>query len=261
MPKTKAPTVTDRIINRAKEYVGFRSRAQKVNGFGAATGMNGTYWDGSFIETVLKEEELTAGPSLVSTTAALAAFVKSNRLYQKPRRGDIAFFSWSSDDNGLGQPHVGIVTETKDWKKLGKIRTVEGQASSGMLRGPKEADGVYERTRYAPEVLGFARPRYVKRTVTVPNRGEETFAVLRPSTVPQKITEEYSNSTVLLQHALHKVTGVTGLNRGVYDSHMRSAMSDFQRRAGILDGNGFADYRTLSALAAASSGEFFLASV
>lgn len=260
MPKTV--TVTDRIINRAKEYVGFRSRAQKVNGFGAASGMNGTYWDGSFIETVLREEKLTAGSSLVSTTAALAAFVRENRLYQKPRPGDIAFFAWSTDDNGLGQPHVGIVTEVKDWKKLGKIRTVEGQASSGLPRGPKEPDGVYERTRYAPEVIGFARPKY--RTVTsAPNREEgEEGAVLRPSTVPQKITEEYGNSTVLLQLALHKVTGVSGLNRGVYDQHTRAAMSDFQRRIGYTDGaTGFADYRTLSALAAQTSGEYFTAAV
>lgn len=246
----------ERIINRAKEYVGFRSRANRVNDFGGKFGLSGSAWDGAFIETVLREEKLTSGPSLVSTTAAFAAFNRANRVFQKPQRGDIVFLAWSTDEP-LGQPHVGIVTETKDWKKLGKFRTVEGMASSGLPRGPKEADGVYERTRYSPEVLGFVRPKYKSLPErTVP---PEDFATLRPSTVPQRVTDQYTNETVLIQLALHDATGVTGLNRGVYDSLTRAAVSDFQRRIAHLNGTGYPDFRTLSALAYLTENRYFQA--
>jgi hypothetical protein len=249
----------NRVLERARSYVGMRSRVNKVNDFGARYGVNGSNWDGAFLQTVFDEEQVRVGTSLVSTVAALSAFMRANRVYQKPRVGDIVFLAWSVDEP-LGQPHVGIVTDVKDWKKLGKIRTVEGQASSGLPRGPKEADGVYERTRYSPEVVGFARPKYTA-IETVNREPVDGEAVLRPSTVPQKLMSEYTNETVLIQLALNRVTGVTGLNRGVYDHLTRAAVSDFQRRIGHLDANGFPDFRTLASLAAFTDQEYFRASM
>lgn len=247
----------NRVIEHAKSYVGTRSRANRVNAFGARYGVNGSNWDGAFLQTVFDEEQVRIGTSLVSTVAALSAFMRMNRVFQKPRVGDIVFLAWSTEDN-LGQPHVGLVTDVSDWKKLGKFRTVEGQASSGLPRGPQEADGVYERTRYSLEVVGFARPKY-SRIETVNREPVEGEAVLRPSTVPQKITNTYGNETVLIQLALNRVTGASGLTRGVYDHLTRAAVSDFQRRIGHLDATGFPDYRTLSALAAFTDYEYFRA--
>lgn len=249
----------NRVIERAKSYVGTRSRVNRVNPFGAKYGVNGQHWDGAFLQTVFDEEQVRVGTSLVSTVAALSAFMRMNRVFQKPRVGDIVFLAWSTDDD-LAQPHVGIVTDVSDWKKLGKFRTVEGMASSGMPRGPKEADGVYERTRYSLEVIGFARPKY-SQIETVNREPVDGEAVLRPSTVPQKITNEYENSTVLIQLALNRVTGASGLNRGIYDHLTRAAVSDFQRRIGHLDANGFPDFRTLAALASFTDYEYFRASM
>lgn len=237
--------LTARVIEHAKSYTGTISRASKVNGFGQTTGMNGSSWDGSFLETVFRETGTDAGTSLTSTAGALAYYHRVNRVYSKPRPGDIVFFAWSTDTvDGLGQPHVGLVSEVDKtaWKRYGKFRTVEGQIDSGTPRGRQEQDGVYSRTRYATDVIGFARPAYTE-TVTVPLPGE-----LPAFTVGQF---KSGKGLIAAQRSLHVLVGASGMEPGKLDGATVSAVRRFQAERGILPVTGQLTPVTIIALTGA----------
>jgi hypothetical protein len=242
------------VIEHARSYVGFRSRANRVNGFGAGVRQDGKPWNGSFLETVFHETGVSIGPSLVSTTAALAHFNRTNRLFQKPRVGDIVFYAWSTDDDGMGQPHVGLVTEVRDFNRDSKFKAIEGMTNSGLPKGPQEHDGIYERTRYRTDVLAFARPKYERRA-TAPEPSPETPTV-RPS---QFVPGKTSKPTVLLQLALNGVLGNQEFNRGTFDAQTASAVRAYQRRIGILPPTETVDLLTLNSLARDTEYRYFKA--
>ncbi len=235
------------IIDHARSYVGLRSRAFKVNTFGERLGVSGKPWDGSFLETVLRELGYTTGVSLVSSTAALAYFNRENRIFHVPRNGDLVFFAWSTDGDGFGPPHVGLVTDASEFKKNGVFRTVEGMVDPGLPKGHKEQDGVYERVRTVADVLAFARPVY--RTVRPSTSSTEKLPVVKTSDFRMN---RVNRSVVLLQTALFATIGAYGFERGKFDRQTQSAVLRFQRECGFMDGDGLPDYRTLVELSARS---------
>lgn len=237
--------LTNRVIEHAKSYTGTTSRASKVNGFGQTTGMNGSAWDGSFLETVFRETGTDAGTSLTSTAGALAYYMRVNRVYSKPRPGDIVFFAWSTDSlDGLDQPHVGLVSEVDKaaWKRYGKFRTVEGQVDSGTPRGRQEQDGVYSRTRYATDVIGFARPAYAEIVTVTDDEYEE---------LPAFTVSQFKSGKGLIaaQRALHVTVGASGMEPGKLDGATVSAVRRFQAERGLLPVTGQLTPVTLVALA------------
>lgn len=247
--------ISDRVIARAEAYLGFTSRANRVNGFGAGVRQNGKPWDGSFLETVMFEAKLSGVPAFTSTASALAFFMRTNRIVSKPQRGDIVFFAFSSDDDGFGQPHVGLVTHTADFKSVGRFRTVEAMTSTGSSQGPQEENGVYYRDRYDSDVLAFARPRYAE-PLTVPSVPENSVsrARLTPSNFERG---KMSNPTWLVQYALHDVLGTSNFNRGHYDKKTVSAVHAYQRHIGLVQTTGNLDELTLTALAKEARFKYF----
>ncbi len=242
----------NRVIEQARTHRGYRARAQKVNIYGARYHMDGQTWAGAFIETVMRESGELTQPSFLSSTAALAEYIRLNRVFNRPKPGDIAFFSFSTDGSFV-QPHVGLVTDTEKFKSTGAFRVIEGQTASGLPRGPQEADGVYERTRFATDVLAFARPKYGERKSVEPS---DSLPAVRPS---QFQAGKTSKATVLLQSALHSVQGTVGFDRGRFDLHTASAVAQFQRHIGYHGehADGQPDETTLRRLALESRFAFF----
>lgn len=229
-----------KVIETADNYVGFRSFANKVNGFGAAARQDGQAWAGSFLDKVFDEAGVRV-PSLVSTVSALAYYTRENSIYRSPQVGDLVFYSFSTDHH-LGQPHIGLVTDVSEWKARGAFRATEGQVSSGLPKGPQESDGVYTRTRYSTDVIGFARPAYRTATV-VPDTSPSHLPLIRLAEV-QKSGVYVS----VLQLALARVTAGANFNRGKLDAQTRSAIAQFQREHAIFK-NGELDQATLDLLA------------
>lgn len=244
-----------RIVEQARSYVGFRSRANRVNGFGAGVRQDGKAWDGSFLETVMFESKVEGLPSLVSTSAALGWFVQQNRVFTKPKIGDLVFYAWSSGDDGFGQPHVGVVTEARDYKRDRVFKAVEGMVESGQPKGPQDVDGVYERVRYASDVIAFARPLYVERVDPKPDVDPGTL--LRPSSLQHGKTNA---QVVTLQLALNDVLGNQAFTKGAFDRQTVAAVKAFQRLNGLVPANGEADEITLMTLARKTGYRFFTTS-
>jgi hypothetical protein len=253
---TNRNILINRVLERADSYKGFRSRANRVNDFGAGVRQNGKLWDGAFLETVFFEEKISPGTSLTSTAAALAFFTRTNRIYPVPRVGDIVFYAWSSDDDGFGQPHVGLVAEVRDYKKSSTFCAIEGMTNSGLPRGPQESDGVYRRVRFGTDVLAFARPLYGELTATV---NVSDISVSRPVLKPSNFQPGKSSAgTVLLQLALHETVGAANLTRGVFDEQTASAVRAYQRLIGLLPATGTVDDLTLVRLARDTSYKHFV---
>lgn len=238
-------------METARKHIGYRSRAQKVNTYGAKLNMDGQAWAGAFLETVIRESGERGLPSFTSTTAALREFTRSNLLFRVPRVGDIVFYAFSTD-NPLGQPHVGLVTDVSRWKADGLFKAIEGQTESGLPRGPQEADGVYERIRYATDVLTFARPNYNGETGKTVHNSTAPF-IRVPNVQPGKT----GKSVVLLQQALADAVGASGMIKGKFDNATASAVAAYQRRIGYLNANGVPDVTTLSRLAYDTRGQYF----
>lgn len=224
----KQSELRERVIERAETHLGYRARPNRDSVFGRKTGYNGQEWSGSFIEFVLIEERLTAGVAFVSTTAALSYFIREGQTVSTPKRGDIVFFAFSTD-NPLSQMHVGLVTDASKWRSTNSFRTIEGQVSPGTARGHDEEDGVYVRTRYGTDVLSFVRPRY------------------RPRPAP---AEQQLSKVSEVQTALASLVGARGMVKGKRDGQTRSALRRFQLETGDLQGTGEMDDPTIGNLTA-----------
>ena len=247
MRKT-SPRITA-LIETARSHVGMRSRAMKVNPYGQSLGYDGQAWSGVFLEFVLREAGVHTEPSQISTVASLSEYVRRNRLYVNPKPGDIVYLSYSTD-HIFAQPHVGLVTETEKWKTDRSFRAVFGQIASGLSKGPQEADGVYERTMYAADVLAFARPTYRDRPEP---SGQPVPTVAAANVQPGK----KNKSVLLVQQALHAAVGATGMTKGVFDARTQNSVSRYQRTIGYLQGNGLPDELTLRRLAVDTAFKYF----
>ena len=241
------------IIKHAETYLGMRSRAMRSNGFGSAVGYEGSTWDGSFIETVLRETETGGVPALTSTTSALAEFVRDRRIFDKPQVGDIVFFNFSTAST-FGQPHVGLVTDVERWHDLGQIKTIEGETSSGMPKGPQDPDGVYRRTRFESDVAFFARPTYRARDI-LPDKDAVQPKVLVDYTMFQ--VGKQSIGVRKVQEALFDVQGSDHFLEGTWDKYAVSATARYQRSIGNIHANGIMDNATLHRLAKDTYGKYF----
>lgn len=246
-------------VSTAQQYLGYTSNLDGSTIFGAKTGYNGVQhpWDGSFVDVVARESgvRLTA---CVNTSIALARFIKQNRFYTKPRRGDIVFFETSTLGD-FGPPHVGIVTDASRFETDGIFTTIEGQTSSGLPRGARDSNGVYQRVRTELEVIGFGRPEFyqpIKDVITkllrTPADLSLTGAVPVINAAQVKPTIRHK-SVITLQHALTKATGVDGFKRGMMCPKTRAAFAYFQRTIGYLPSDGIPTPATLQRLAKETS--------
>lgn len=254
---------THPLVQAASAYTGYTARDVN-NTFAISTGYTGGFqWDGSFIDRVLKDAEAASElPSHVNTATALAFYIKNGFVHSKPLPGDIVFYSFPTDSGTVSfdPPHVGVVTDVSTWKTASAFRAIEAQINSGLPKAASDTNGVYERTRYATDVLAFVRipKRYLQETVVADTSTDAH--VVRPSHIDRcngakqaaTAKPEFRTSTELVQVALanHPAVRLQNANRGVFDAHMRSAIAAFQRAQGYRseECNGIPNMRTLTDL-------------
>jgi hypothetical protein len=240
------------LIETAREQVGYRSRAQRVNQYGQRLGLDGQPWAGIFLETVMRDAKELTQPSLVHTASALAAYARAGREFRVPRVGDLVFYGFPSEGQ-YGQPHIGLVTDVSAWKIEASFKAIEGNTASGMSKGPKDPDGVYERVRFATDVLTFVRPKYQDLRV---NKTPMSDLKIHPS----HVTRKSGKAVTAIQLALADTVGARGLAKGVIDAPMKSAIQAYQRRIGAPD-TGQIDTAFLVRLAMDTDFQYFVADI
>lgn len=246
---TAANELRDNFLLTAQGYLGYTASADGSNYFGQRVGYNGKGlpWDGAFIDVVARESGLRL-TACVYTPVALSRFLKANRVYNKPQRGDIVFFETSTAAREFGPPHVGIVTDVSKFLTDGVFATIEGQTSNGLPRGSNLQDGVYQRLRTSTDVIAFARPDFtltVSSTAASKNITAE-LPIIKPAQVKPTLRHR---SVLLLQDALTQVTGVSGFNRGTMCAKTKATYAYFQRGIGQVGADGTPDLSSLQRLA------------
>lgn len=256
------------LAEAASAYTGYTSRDVN-NTFAIDTGYTGGFqWDGSFIDRIFKDAKAASSlPSHVNTATALGFYIKNGWLRTKPTVGDLVFYSFptASQTVSFDPPHVGIVTDVSKWKTDRIFKAIEGQVNSGLPKAPTDDNGVYERTRYATDVLTFVRiPNRYLHVAQATDIGTTaaTSHIVRPAHlercfgIKQAATAkpEFRKSTELVQVALANHPGIQLQNadRGIFNGKTRSALAAFQRLQGFpaAECTGDPNIRTLQLLAA-----------
>jgi hypothetical protein len=129
---------------------------------------------------------------------------------------------------------VGLITDTTNWKLNRSFKAVEAQTDSGLPRGSRDKDGVYERVRYITDVLAFARPGIklarsfrASNFSYTPDRSSEYIAKVNSS-----LTNQPFDEVAEIQIQLSITVGLRNARRGVFDNHTRSAYAKWQRFMG-----------------------------
>jgi hypothetical protein len=232
------------IAEAARSYEGYTARGNN-NIFAIEAGIQGGFqWDGAFIDRVLATAEITGAPKHTNTTTALSFYLANGLVYSNPRVGDIVFYSFPTASNtaSFDPSHVGIVTDVSRWKKETSFRAIEAQVSSGQPKAPTEENGVYERTRYATDVLAFARvEKLEQRTSPVPS--EKELVTVKPAYITRCTSAQQAASArpelrraveaVQIALAAHPAVRLRDANRGVFDLKTRRAYAAFERFIGM----------------------------
>jgi hypothetical protein len=229
------------VVSEAEKYVGYEARPGTSTIFGERTGHDGSVWSGSFIDTVIFDAGLHF-PSCVQTGSGLAECIKERRWHARPKPGDVVFFSFPTD-GGFGMLHAGIVADTAAWNTKGVITTIEAQINSGLPKGRLDKTGVYKRTRSTQVILGFGRPRKLRKPVTVVKPAVIATAQVRPGLKP-------NGHVRAVQDGLAREAGLRNATPGVFDAVTKEAYARFQRRLGIVgdQADGTPDLNTLRRL-------------
>jgi len=239
----KRPETVAAIVQNAKRHVGYRSLPNRQSAFQLPP-YQGKPWNGTFIDRVLHDAFGDfAEVRFISTVTALAYYLKRNRLYRKPQVGDIVFFNFATDPlQPFEQPHVGVVVEVN--RTAHSIRTVEGETAPGTPQGSQLVDGVFERTRYNHEVIGYVRPVPIADTVTADQTDTPPVKMSYFSSIPE--TKRRAVETV--QRALNRVRPTFTFNRGKRDGEFRTAFGLYARESGWISNRGELDHAVLQNL-------------
>lgn len=236
----KRARIAEAIVDRAEDHVGYRANPNRQSRI-QIPAYNGRPWAGSFVDLVL-QEAFGGLPEVrfISTVTALGYYVKANRVYLKPQRGDIVFYNFATDPALMfEQPHVGIVVELKP---NGVFTAIEGETSPGTPQGSQLADGVFLRERHIADAIGFVRPR-ARGTVTAdaePVKVRMAYLNSNPKTRAKAVAN--------IQAALNRVIGGK-FTQGRLDRETRSKFGAYSRERGIIENRGDLDYRSLTQLA------------
>ena len=266
----KKPAKVPALVEAARQYVGYTSRPG-VSVFQTDLGYSGELfqWDGAFVDRVFKDAGLE-GPAHLHTASALAFYIRNGMARDKPLPGDLVFYAFSGEGGNpaFDAPHIGVVTATDTWKSHASFRAIEGQVSNGLPKSPQDGNGVYERTRYATDVLTFVRPRTRKSTAAA--EADATLHIVKAAHLNRctsaaqaaSAKPEYRKSVELIQVALaeHPAVRLRNAERGVFNSQTRAAIAAFQRYHGLANATGTLDLKTLEGLAASQHPQTFTAS-
>jgi hypothetical protein len=219
----------DEFLRLARSHLGYQCRPGNSSTFGDLTGYRGLPWDGSFIDVVAREAGLRL-PSCIYSTSGLAEFIKSRRWRENPQPGDIAFFTFSTGDD-FGSPHVGVVSDVTDWSRLGRVRVIEANINSGLPKGSPVNDGVFERTRYNFDILGFGRPDFSRQPAISEDKNADGQPVVHLSNLqPGKRNKDVEK----VQLALAKTVSLRNAKQGALDGQTQAAYARWQRSIGLI---------------------------
>lgn len=235
----------DEFLALARSYLGYQCRAGNSSTFGDLTGYRGLPWDGSFIDVVAREAGVRL-PSCVYSMSGLAEFIKRRRWRENPQPGDIAFFTFSTGDD-FGSPHVGIVSDVTDWSRFGRVRVIEANVNSGLPKGSPVNDGVFERTRYNFDMLGFGRPDFSRQPAILDDKNADGQPVVTISNLqPGKRNKDVER----IQLALAQTVSLRNVKRGAFDGQTQAAYARWQRSIGLVGSraNGIPDFDSLNRL-------------
>ncbi|WP_107417916.1 CHAP domain-containing protein [Streptomyces sp. CB03238] len=145
--------------------------------------------------------------------------------------GDILFFDWN--DDGIAD-HVEIATAAS--APGATIATIGGNTSAGTAGSQSNGDGVYERTRYRSDILGFGRPAY--KASSTGGSKPTTPETYKPPTFPKGLAPNKSTpSAKTLQKAL-KATGWMGKDVELSDNYgprTQKGVAGFNAKHGLND--------------------------
>lgn len=243
--KSSAAELRELFINRALKDAGYTARANGVSIYGTQVGAAGSNipWDGAFIDVIAAESGVPLFSHL-HTSTALSEYVRTNRFYTKPKRGDIVFFTFPADpSHTFNGPHVGIVLNTKGYESDRSFVTLEAQTSSGLPKATDLHDGVYKRLRYQTDVIGFGRPTFnetVKPSAAsgggaIPTKQQISSSKVLEASHQAKSTlrAKPSKHVATVQLALFAKLGAQGMVNGVWCPATRSAFARYQRLKGL----------------------------
>jgi len=147
------PNTAAKIVEVALGEVGYvEGPKDNETKYGAFTKHNFQPWCGSFILWCAKKSGVTI-PNVVSVIDGMKAFQEMDRLRDKPRVGDLAFFNFTK---GTIPQHVGLVVEVN---QANVITCVEGNTSS---KNNANGGQVEKKPRSTIFVLAYGRPKYTK---------------------------------------------------------------------------------------------------
>jgi hypothetical protein len=209
------------------------------------TGYQGLPWDGSFIDVVARESGVSL-PPCVYTPTGMAEFIRLRRMHSRPQPGDIVFYNWSTGEN-FGSPHVGIVSDVTDWDRLKRIRVIEGMVNSGLAKASPVNDGVFERTRYGFDVIGFGRPNFNVQPANGNTKKADGLPVIHLSNL--QLGKKHRD-VARVQLALAQVVSLRNAKQGAFDGQTISAYARYQRSIGYAgtDASGIPDVDSLTRL-------------
>jgi hypothetical protein len=247
------PSKRDLFIAEAASQVGYTARPNRNSFYGERTGYNSHPWSGSFIDVIAHSTDVDI-PSLVYPTAALQVFMKTGRLHVTPKPGDIAFFAFPTEGH-FDVQHVGIVEDVTGVTFNGSFKTIEANIDTGLAKGPQDRNGIFERTRYLTDVIGFGRPNFRRTRMQLPAEGgpEDLQLSTKPVVnLARVLTWKPSMDVELIQIALAATSDLRNAKKGVFDAQTKSAFASFQRSVGYVgpDASGVPDAQSLKLLAA-----------
>lgn len=153
------------------------------NPFSAALGRPAQFWCADFVVACARDVGL-ALPSESAYTPTLAdGFRRAGRWFSTdPQPGDLAFIDFPRDNKTRIQ-HVAVVVAVEG----DRLRTIEGNTSSGERGSQDNGGGVFARVRSRNIVVGFGRPAFegapptLGQGIIVPKEEEEMAVVIARS--------------------------------------------------------------------------------
>jgi hypothetical protein len=147
------PNTPERMVEVATGEIGYvEGPKDNETKYGAFTKHNFQPWCGSFLMWCAKKSGVTI-PDVVSVIEGMEAFRQMDRLRDKPRVGDLAFFNFTK---GAIPQHVGLVVQVNS---TSAITCIEGNTSS---KNQSNGGQVEKKPRPPVFVLAYGRPKYTK---------------------------------------------------------------------------------------------------
>lgn len=285
----KSTQARELLAETASSYIGLTARPNTNQFLTQYARLSGNWqWDGIFVDYVLdqtlKQLGLSSNKSYLpdhrDVSAALSFYIRSGLLRtpartsaSAPAPGDIAFFAYSTQETGSTaflSSRAAVIISAEHWREHGALQVVEGNVNSGQPRGSQEWNGVFERTRYASDLIGYVKiPSWMLRPARPAGAGAEELpsnisydVTVRPALLQRCASPATSKTasaearkateTVQLALAAHPASNLRNADRAVFNAKTRAALAAYQRFIGLPSEkcDGSPDVFTLQQLAA-----------